>query len=220
MNPQQCYIFTHCNSPQIQICSIQMFSELHVFVGLLKCRECAKNCWKSVTCQLSACLELASALCVCSVFLLYFSRIRSSKWNIISVSTSSLILLHLGIISCFQSNLLKCCQQIRSYPVDIIWFPLQLTLSSYGEMISFSINISLILPYHMSSWICVQIFKGIFQEHSAISAHYLFLALDQCVKCKTNVSRFYMLRTHSICTQENEKHISLPALNSSLRFIQ
>lgn len=120
--PQQFYIFTHCSSTEIQIRSIQKFSVLHVFAGLLKCRECAKNYWKAVSCQLSACLDLASALCVCSAFLLYISRIKSSKWNIISVSTSSLIFLHLGITSCFQSNLLKCCQQICPYLADIIWF--------------------------------------------------------------------------------------------------
>lgn len=143
--PQQCYMFTHCISTQIQICSIQKFSELHAFAGLLKCRQCATKYWKPAECY----EELASALCVCCAFLLYILRIRSSKWNMISVSTSSLIFLHLGIISCFHSNLLKCCQQTCPYPADIIWFPLNLTLLSYGEMISFSISISLILPYHM-----------------------------------------------------------------------
>lgn len=120
--------------------------------------------------QVSACLELASAPCVCSAFLLYISRIRSSKQNIISVSTSSLIFLHLGIMSCFQSNLLKCCQQICPYPADIIWFSLKLTLPSYREMISFSISISLIFPYHMSWWICVQIFK-VFSRSTVLFLH-------------------------------------------------
>lgn len=73
-------------------------------------------------------------------------------------------------MSCFQSNLLKCCQQICPYPADIIWFSLKLTLPSYREMISFSISISLIIPYHMSRRICVQFFK-VFSRSTVLCLH-------------------------------------------------
>lgn len=142
----------------------------------------------------------------CSTFLLYLSIIRSSKGNIISVSISRLIVLHVGITSFFESNLLKVL------PADL--FSLcrhhSVSFKAYFVFLQEShlfLCISLILP-------CLDGFLQIFK---VFSRTLLFLPIS-CFGHQTNVQNVKQMCLSVLYlspTDENEKD-----LNISQKFIQ
>lgn len=122
-----------------------------------------------------------------STFLLYLSIIRSSKGNIISVSISRLIVLHVGITSFFESNLLKVL------PADL--FSLcrhhSVSFKAYFVFLQEShlfLCISLILP-------CLDGFLQIFK---VFSRTLLFLP-NSCFGHQTNVQNVKQMCLKEFC---------------------
>lgn len=157
--------------------------------------------------------------CLFCISAIHFkNEIIKVKYNFCQYKQSNISTL--GNFNCFQSNLLNCCQHIF-HPEGIIGFPLMLTLPSYGEIISFLLAFPwFFLIIFLSRKTC-KFFKE-FSRGTVLSLHIRFsLVLKHCAGCKTNISEFCILCAHiHTCEQENEKNISLPDRNFSLRFIQ